>query len=84
MFAAYFVWQRIEATRFAPERLRGLTPDQVITRLGAPTTDTRKSYPDVGPQPPGKFSLGYFRAWGDTYRVDFEQDRVVDVQHFVK
>jgi len=98
----FMFWEFGEAMRFLPryqeKNLLGLSPDQVIARLGEPDYDPRKAFPLKGKpstgwnttQPSwtseeesGPLVLGYYLRW-TTCRIEFHNDHVVNVQIYGK
>ena len=79
-------WSWLPDSRITIEKLRGLTPDQVVARLGSPRHDPRKPQLDgwTPAQEPqlGPLMFGYYdySLAGREYLIIFEDNKVVEVR----
>lgn len=70
--------------RYSLLRLRGLSSEQVIARLGAPDYDTRRNPDQPYNDPTANFTIGYLAPLGVIHELSFEHDRLIDVEHWSK
>jgi hypothetical protein len=70
--------------RYSEKNLLGLTPNQVVERLGPPSYDPRRAlFGSTRPgwtneEQDGPLVLGYYRGW-TTVSIEFKNERVVAV-----
>jgi len=88
-FIAYLIWGALPDFRFSYEKLNGLTPGQVIGRVGPPDYDERKDTwnpwtsekEKSGKCGPLRFYYEDRHSWrGIEYGIEFEDNHVVLVQ----
>jgi hypothetical protein len=69
--------------RFAEKTLVGLTSAQVVERLGPASFDPRLRSGWTAEETDGPLVLGYFE-YGATCRIEFKNDRVINVERYWK